>query len=426
MNSFRTLLYSLIVISLTLTNVKCYIPDPRTGQASVLVGSNLYFFGGTRNAKYNDQVLYLNLSSSFNTLSPPWSQITTSPIPTPLDSPFPCLSTDGSTIYLVGGMSQDHSNSSILMLPSSYTYAFNTNSLQWATPNISNFNIAFLGREEINGVADSNGKCYFFGGYLTNITTTSPTVAYNDTNIFDTKAMRWLTLTTLSNTPSSRIFCGVVLKNNFIYYIGGVDNRNEIDMKTIPSFDTVDLKWLYMSASGDSVGTRYGHSAVLTQDGLILIYGGLGRSSSQALPDMATLDVSVTPYVWKAIATNNAPPQPLVFHSATLYRIYIIFAFGRIAPSQPLPDSTPLTSNDKLYIFNVKNYTWVNTFDVTITYGPNPTESKSISLGAKIGIGIGVIVAVGIMVVVGIFFYKKFHNRKGFRNSIATPGTQYI
>ncbi|RIB28684.1 hypothetical protein C2G38_1396824 [Gigaspora rosea] len=231
MNSFRTLLYSLIVISLTLTNVKCYIPDPRTGQASVLVGSNLYFFGG-RNAKYNDQVLYLNLSSSFNTLSPPWSQIITSPIPTPLYSPFPCLSTDGSTIYLVGGMSQDHSNSSILMLPSSYTYAFNFNNLQWTTPNISNFNKTFLGRTSINGVADSNGKCYFFGGYLTNLTTTSPIVVYNDTNIFDTKAMRWLTLTTLSNTPSSRRYYGAVLKNNFIYYIGGFGTRNDVEMNT--------------------------------------------------------------------------------------------------------------------------------------------------------------------------------------------------
>ncbi|RIB28949.1 hypothetical protein C2G38_1314000 [Gigaspora rosea] len=111
MNSFRTLLYSLIVISLTLTNVKCYIPDPRTGQASVLVGSNLYFFGGNRSPytdQFIDQVLYLNLSSSFNTLSPPWSQIATSPIPTSLYFPFPCLSTDGSTIYLVEYHNQIH------------------------------------------------------------------------------------------------------------------------------------------------------------------------------------------------------------------------------------------------------------------------------------------------------------------------------
>ncbi|RIB28950.1 hypothetical protein C2G38_1314006 [Gigaspora rosea] len=85
-----------------------------------------------------------------------------------------------------------------------------------------------------------------------------------------------------------------------------------------------------MSTSGDSVGSRYGHSAVLTQDGLILIYGGLDQSDSRALPDIATLDVSVTPYVWKAIDTNtnNAPTQSLVYHSATLYGIYIIFAFG--------------------------------------------------------------------------------------------------
>ncbi|RIB13703.1 hypothetical protein C2G38_1709741 [Gigaspora rosea] len=330
MNSFRTLLYSLIVISLTLTNVKCYIPDPRYGQSSVLVGSNLYFFGGTRRGKYYDQVVYLNLSSSFNTLSPPWSQITT-PIPTPLYFPFPCLSTDGSTIYLVGGMSQSLSNSSIRMLPSAYTYAFDFNNLQWTTPNITNFNNTYLGRTDISGVADSNGKYYFFGGYSTNLTAADPRIYYNDTNIFDTKAMRWSTLTTLSNTPSSRTNYGAVLKNNFIYYIGGYrgySGRNDIDMNTIPSFDTVNLKWQSMSTSGDSVGSRYGHSAILTQDGLILIYGGVERISNiQAQPVIATLDVSVTPYVWKAIATNNAPPQSLVYHSATLYGIYMIIAF---------------------------------------------------------------------------------------------------
>ncbi|RIB28673.1 hypothetical protein C2G38_2239351 [Gigaspora rosea] len=412
MNPFRLLLSSLIVIGLSLTNVTCFSPATRFGQKSVLVGSNLYFFGGnTKNPRFTDEVLYLNLLNSFNIISPPWSQITASPIPTPLFDAMPCLSTDGSTVYLVGGMTQDKQNSSILMIPQPSVYAFNTNNLQWTTPNIDNFNNTFLGRVDMNGVADSNGKYYFFGGYLTNLTAETTSIVYNDTNIFDTKAMR----------------C-VVLKDNLIFYIGGISNDGIIDMNEIPSFDTVNLKWLSMTTRGDSIGSRSGHSTVLTQDGLILIYGGIGSAKSQVQPEVATLDVGVTPYAWKAITTNNAPPQSLVYHSAALYGIYMIVAFGQIVTSQPLPSSAQLAFNTNLYILNTKNYTWVNTFDASNIYGSNSTSlknSNSFSLGAKIGIGIGVVAAIGIIAVVGFFLYKKYNNREDY--PIPTPGSnQYI
>ncbi|CAG8735884.1 8407_t:CDS:2, partial [Gigaspora margarita] len=123
--------------------------------------------------------------------------------------------------------------------------------------------------------------------------------------------MRWLTLN-LPNTPFTRVYYSAVLKDSRILYIGG-SGVNTLDMNE--------------TTRGDQVGSRYGHSAVLIQDGLILIYGGLGPNDTQVQPDVATLDVSVTPYVWKAIVTNNAPPQPLTYHSATLYGIYMIIAF---------------------------------------------------------------------------------------------------
>ncbi|RIB28687.1 hypothetical protein C2G38_2157289 [Gigaspora rosea] len=388
MNSFRILLSSLIVISLVLTNVKCYSPDPRVGQASILVGSNLYFFeGNTKNPRFTNQVLYLNLSSSFNITSPPWSQIATSPIPIPLQYPALCLSTDGSTVYLVDGLSQDQQNSSILMIPQSSVYAFNTNSLQWTTPSIINFNNTFLGREDINSVADSNGKCYFFGGYLSKLTAETT--------------------------------------NNLIIYIGGIGSS----MNKISVFDTTNLSWLSMTTAGDQIDPRSGQSAVLTQDGRIIIYGGTGTITDiRAQPDVAVLDVNTTPYTWKAI-TDNAP-RLLTGHSATLYGIYMIVALGSISPSSQLSASAPSILNNNLYIFNTQNYTWGNTFDASNIYGSNsknlPKLVDPISLGAKIGIGIGVVAAVGIIAVVGFFLYKKFHNREGFRNSIATPGTQYI
>ncbi|CAG8821326.1 2355_t:CDS:2, partial [Gigaspora margarita] len=152
----------------------------------------------------------------------------------------------------------------------------------------------------------------------------------------------------------------------------------------ISIFDTTNLKWLSMTTHGDQIGSRFGHSAVLTQNGFIIIYGGLGSTFTQVLPDVAVLDVNTTPYAWKAI-TDKAP-QALTYHSAR-----------QIVPSQPLPASSKMTLNNNLYIFNTKNYTWVNKFDASNIYGSNSTNSDSITLGEKINIGIGVVIAVSIM-----------------------------
>ncbi|CAG8586230.1 36108_t:CDS:2, partial [Gigaspora margarita] len=52
----------------------------------------------------------------------------------------------------------------------------------------------------------------------------------------------------------------------------------------------------------------------MSQDELIIIYGGI-----QVEPDVATLNVNVEPYIWKAVTTNttnNAPIRSPSFHSA--------------------------------------------------------------------------------------------------------------
>ncbi|CAG8758321.1 40777_t:CDS:2, partial [Gigaspora margarita] len=168
------------------------------------------------------------------------------------------------------------------------------------------------------------------------------------------------------------------------------------------------------TASGDSIAARSGHSAVLTQDGLILIYGGQtgnGSTYIQAQPDVAVLDVSVMPYTWKAI-TDKAP-QSLMDHSATICGIYMIIAFGAVVPSQPQPVSSPLTLNNNLYIFNTQNYTWVNTFDASNMYVSNSTQLKdSVPLDVKLGVGITVLViTVSIVIVAGFLIYKKIRAR---------------
>ncbi|CAG8575449.1 27712_t:CDS:2, partial [Racocetra persica] len=100
-----------------------------------------------------------------------------------------------------------------------------------------------------------------------------------------------------------------------------------------------------------------------------------------------------------------------------------------IVPSQPPPPGAPFTLNTNIYLFNTQNYTWVNTFDISIINGtspPKPDNNKSsnsdnsLSLGAKIGIGVGAVAGLVIIGFAGFFIYNKLCKRDS-HDSIATP-----
>ncbi|CAG8778370.1 10683_t:CDS:2, partial [Gigaspora margarita] len=57
-----------------------------------------------------------------------------------------------------------------------------------------------------------------------------------------------------------------------------------------------------MQTNGDTIAARNAHSAVLTQDGRIIIFGGSSANSNtrtttlRAYPDVAVLNTNVSPY----------------------------------------------------------------------------------------------------------------------------------
>lgn len=106
MNFFYSL-FTLHLVSIFLVTFQ-FIPIPRYLQTSVLFNnSKWYFFGGIigNNVDTNktNEVVYLSLSSSFDTSSPLWnnSQIG-SPLANALSSSF--ISIDMSSIFLIGGV----------------------------------------------------------------------------------------------------------------------------------------------------------------------------------------------------------------------------------------------------------------------------------------------------------------------------------
>ncbi|KAF0538919.1 galactose oxidase [Gigaspora margarita] len=376
------------------------VPSPRREQTSILVGTKLYFFGGNTSPTVDtNEVWYLELSNSFNISTSPWHSDVVMPVGytfgTSCLSPF-----DNSTVFLIGGRTWITS--------------------QWTTPTINNFNSSFATRNEMQAVIDNNGKIFVFGGSNhgndDNITTT----AYNDMNILDITTMIWSTQTQSQSVPVNVDYTATLLPSGLIVYIGGRGSSlgNLNNMSQVQIFDTKSYTWSTKIASGSNVASRALHSAVLTQDGNIIIYGGSITNSSgkivYAFSDIAVLNTNS--WEWSVPSVSGTSAPPLTMHSAGLYKNYMILAFGATS-------ATNLYTNN-IYILDIKNYTWVTTFNVSKTQsnGNSSTDqanNNSSNLYIGIGIGVGVVILAVVLFLIGFFVYKNRHKEE----FIATPGT---
>ncbi|CAG8492241.1 6043_t:CDS:2 [Dentiscutata heterogama] len=108
----------------------------------------------------------------------------------------------------------------------------------------------------------------------------SPGDALNDIYILDTLKFTW-TQGSNVNAPTSRgDFTATLINNGLILYLGG-DNIN-----------------IFKITGGDEISPRIFHSAVLSPDGHVILYGGKGPTDQNEL--LASLDTTVNPYKWSA------------------------------------------------------------------------------------------------------------------------------
>ncbi|CAG8704448.1 6304_t:CDS:2 [Gigaspora margarita] len=186
--------------------------------------------------------------------------------------------------------------------------------------------------------------------------------------------------------------------------------------------------------NGDTITPRNAHSAVLTNDGRIIIFGGNSANYTDAIinrdttlrayPDVAVLNTNVSPYQWSIpnVSSTNYP-QSLCFHSAEIYNNIMIIAFG-IVTSNKL--QTTKTLNNDIYLFDVQNYAWISSATLTSTT-PVPTSTKSTSTNnhsnyMTIGISVGVsgLIIIFSLIIAGFSYYKYKKLRKTI---IEIPGT---
>ncbi|RIB13386.1 hypothetical protein C2G38_1737406 [Gigaspora rosea] len=131
-------------------------------------------------------------------------------------------------------------------------------------------------------------------------------------------------------------------------------------------------------------------------------------------PYISKLDTSS--WMWSIPNLSQINSPQLCFHSAALYGNYTIIAFG-LNPF--LSSNSSLVLSNNLYILDIKNYTWVTSFNPNQSTSTQTPSSDHFNNDWFIGIVVGAgIVLLCIFSVVGFLLYKRKNQYPKF---IPTP-----
>ncbi|POG76311.1 hypothetical protein GLOIN_2v1838155 [Rhizophagus irregularis DAOM 181602=DAOM 197198] len=325
----------------------------RIGHTASYMDNKIYFFGGMTK-KYpagTNDFFYLDVSIPFN-----------------LDSTLLIvdLSNDARQIYphyngvsTICGPNKDTIFLICRVSKESFSYRF-INNKEWVPGTVIS-NVQWS-----SAVCNKNGSYIYIYGYPDNVNKYMMTISIDTTH--------WNTVSYEFNITNS-LAPEILLPDGRIAYIGERINGLWVNFRNIYIYDTNDGTWRNMSTSGIEPSLRASHTAVLTQDGLIIIYGGINKMGSPVPDQISVLDTKVDPFTWSFPNIDPAPSSaPFSDHTATLVGNYMIIAFGH---------TTDDVFSDQIHMIDVSeknNYKWVKSFTPIIT-----KTAKSAIIGGTSG-----------------------------------------
>ncbi|CAG8544967.1 2770_t:CDS:2, partial [Funneliformis caledonium] len=198
---------------------------------------------------------------------------------------------------------------------------------------------------------DDKGNIYLFDGI-------------DGFNIFNMETYNWYTMKTKFDAifPKNTLliykrYTATILPNGVIVFLGGLLTYKPVSMNKIILYDTKEGKWSTFKAVGDFVGSRELHSACLTSDGRIIVYGGK-LEFQQVEPDLAVLDTSVTPYKWTIPQIINPIGQIIQHTTVMVNDTFMVLYFG-----YNITITGTSTFNQKAFMLDTSDlsqYTWYN------------------------------------------------------------------
>lgn len=114
-----------------------------------------------------------------------------------------------------------------------------------------------------------------------------------------------------------------IVYNNLMIIFGGSDNLTNLKQNATLVLNLDTYKWSKIKPSGFIPSRRCAHSAVLTDDDRMIVFGG--QESGSLCND--TFELYLKTWKWKMIFTNGDLPTPRCCHSA-IYKNSKMYIFG--------------------------------------------------------------------------------------------------
>ncbi|KAI8582373.1 hypothetical protein K450DRAFT_228657 [Umbelopsis ramanniana AG] len=303
------------------------------------------------------------------------------------------ISSTGQTMTVVGGANPAFASNATLPI---FQFNFATNSWSVGTTAGAAAGGPMPQTRMMFSASLVKTKLYIYGGV-----TTDNLGYFNDFWSLDlsTTPYTWTNLTT-TGLPVRYGHAATVLTNGQIVFTGGVTITQSggalMDMSSVYVFDTVKNAWQVNPAksTGKVPSSRADHSAILTADGKVAVFGGDNNQpiwGRQYTAEVAVLDPST--WTWTTVTSyNGVEPSLRSFASAQLYQNkYMLVTFG---------SAGNIKYNDiNLFNLDLSNPQWIDS--------ASDTDDNS-SSGVSTGVIVGVAVAGGVVVLIILFLLWKF------------------
>ncbi|GBC04389.1 hypothetical protein RclHR1_05660004 [Rhizophagus clarus] len=371
--------------------------SPRYGHSSTYIysaNSTLYILGGIIDNALTNEFISIDVSPS--SLSSQQTKITYMNKKTNMDfilphafaqtssglsAPFQIGSNLQKTmLFLFGGLQNN-----LFEFDLSRVFAFNTSANQWVRPNIDKYppQKHFSFRVIDSNYTESSDSIYTFSIKDNN----------GEVDLLYTGTLNWNFVLTLLQFGNLHGFTATLLRNGIIVYFGGsiisdgnnqgfgdeLFSRNHQFAQTtnLTTYDTKTNVWGIQQTIGDPPEGRTMHSAIVTLDGRVIIYGGinnvmLGEAISDPVskkypdPLISILETFSQPFHWTTLQLGDNSLEPLQSygHTATLVGNYMIVAFGMQSSENANPKTTSslknsFTPSDSIYMMDTTNKTHI-------------------------------------------------------------------
>jgi N-acetylneuraminic acid mutarotase len=158
-------------------------------------------------------------------------------------------------------------------------------------------------------------------------------MALSDNYVFDPSVPEFTSLTTTNGPPDVYGHTALVLNDGRLVVFGGYSqSRGELlPMNYVWVLDPSQssLSWSLLSVSTSSLPSgRRGFASTVVEGGQILIHGGADATLENVYDDAWILDTSVNPMTWSSISSISSTLGYRYDHFAVAYGSEVIFGFG--------------------------------------------------------------------------------------------------